>query len=69
MEKNSYIKRELENFDYDKRYNTLIEHRWCYLKDPEKLKEFFDKKDENSKPKISRVQSNPETTGQHGTMI
>lgn len=65
----SYIKRELENFDYDKRYSTLIEHRWCHLKSDKKLKEFFDKKDENSRPKISRVQSNPETTGQYGTMI
>lgn len=65
----NYIKRELDTFEYDKRYSTLIEHRWCYLKDDEKLKKFEEEKAKTVAPKISIIQSNPEKTGQIGAMI
>ena len=65
----NYIKKELETFEYDKRYPTLIEHRWCKMRDDKKYDKFIKDKADNAMPKISRVQSDPETTGQLGTML
>jgi len=59
----NYIKRELDTFEYDKRYSTLIEHRWCYLKNDKKYEDFLEKKEEPTKPKIS-MPVYPEKTGQ-----
>ena len=66
----SSFKKDLENFEYDSRY-VIAEHRWDHLEDEETTKEFYEKKDEQamSRYKRGRVQSDPETTGQHGTMI
>lgn len=63
----SYTK-DIEHFEYDKRYFLPSEHRWCFLKDREKAKEYFDKKDEEARPVCGRVQSDPETTGQWGPL-
>jgi len=65
----NYIKRELDTFEYDKRYYLPNEHRWCFMADDEEHKKYWEKKEESLKPIRSRVQSNPEKTGQIGSMI
>lgn len=65
----NYVKRELDTFEYDKRYSTLIEHRWCFMKDDEKFNDYYTDREEYFKPRFTRTQSDPEITGQKGTMI
>ena len=66
----SSFKKDLENFEYDSRY-VITEHRWDLLADEEVTKEFYEIKDEQnmSRYKRGRVQSDPEVTGQTGSMI
>lgn len=63
-------KKDLENFEYDSR-EIRQEHKWDFLNDPENIKKFEEEKEKiyMSRVKRNRVQSDPETTGQHGTMI
>mgnify|MGYP006923349824 CR=1 FL=1 len=63
------VKIDLDNFEYNSKYNLPNEHCWDFMKDSEKEKEYFDKKAELSKPKRSIVASNPEVVGQIGSMI
>lgn len=64
------FKKDLETFEYDSR-NLPSEHKWDRLASAEETKKFYDAKERInfSRVKRNRVQSNPETTGQHGTMI
>ena len=66
----STFDKDLEIFEYDPRY-VPAEHKWCYLNDKEELKKFWKEKFKKSMKRFqrNRVQSDPETTGQHGTMI
>ena len=59
-----YIKKDLETFDYNKSYDIKSEHKWDFAKDDEKVKKYFDKIEEITKPKRGQVQANPEETGQ-----
>lgn len=61
---------DIENFEYDSRYSPT-EHRWCFLYDKENVKKFNEKREKQDAERFkrNRVQSDPETTGQHGTMI
>jgi UDP-N-acetylenolpyruvoylglucosamine reductase len=61
---------DIENFEYRKTYYAP-EHKWCFLYDSKNVKKFEEKKvkKEMERFKRSRVQSNPETTGQWGTML
>ena len=64
------FRKDLETFEYDSR-NLYSEHKWDHLASEEETKKFYDAKHRiaMSRVKRNRVQSNPETTGQHGTMI
>ena len=64
------FKKDLETFEYDSRY-LPSEHKWDRLASAEETKKFYDAKQRMavSRYKRNRVQSNPETTGQYGTMI
>lgn len=66
----SSLRKDIENFEYRKGH-YLPEHRWCALYDLETQKKFFEEKDKKVREryKLGRVQSDPETTGQHGTML
>lgn len=66
----SSFRKDIENFEYRKTYYAP-EHRWCGLYTLENTKKFYEEKDKQnmSRVKRNRVQSDPETTGQHGTMI
>lgn len=63
------VKIDLDNFEYNSKYELPNEHRWDFIDDSEKEKEYFDKRAESVKPKRSVVASNPEVTGQVGSMI
>jgi hypothetical protein len=63
------VKIDLNNFEYNSKYKLPDEHRWDFMKDSEKEKKYFDDKKESSKPKRGVVASNPEVTGQVGSMI
>ena len=63
------VKIDLDNFEYNSKYNLPNEHRWDFMKDSEREKEYFDEKAELSKPKRNVVASNPEVVGQVGSMI
>ena len=63
------VKIDLDNFEYNSKYNLPDEHRWDFMKDTDKEKEYFDKRAEVSKPKRGIVASNPEVVGQVGSMI
>ena len=63
------VKIDLDNFEYNSKYELPNEHRWDDLKDPKKTKEYFDKREELGKPKKGVVASNPEVVGQVGSMI
>lgn len=65
----TYINLDLDHFDYNSKYNLPDEHKWDSLKDAEKEKEFYKKKAERTMPIKMRTQSDPEITGQKGTMI
>jgi hypothetical protein len=63
------VKIDLDNFEYNSKYTLPNEHRWDSLKDSKKEKEYFDERENVSKPKRGIVASNPEVTGQVGSMI
>lgn len=63
------VKIDLDNFEYNSKYNLPDEHRWDSLKDPKNEKKYFDERDEAGKPKRGVVVSNPEVVGQVGSMI
>ena len=63
------VKIDLDNFEYYSKYKLPNEHRWDSLKDIEKEKKYFDDREELCKPKRGIVSSNPEVTGQVGSMI
>ena len=60
------FKKDLENFEYDSR-ELPQEHKWDMLASGEMTKKFYEEKEKIyfSRVKRNRVQSNPETTGQH----
>ena len=64
------FKKDLENFEYDSR-DIPQEHKWDFLASGENTKKFYEEKEKINMSRVNRngVQSNPETTGQHGTMI
>ena len=64
------FKKDLENFEYDSRYLSS-EPKWDYLADIDETKKFYESKRTCEKSRFvrNRVQSNPETTGQYGTML
>lgn len=66
----SSFRKDLENFEYDSRF-SIPEHRWDSLYTVENTKKFYDAKEKKAMERVkrNRVQSNPETTGQHGTML
>ena len=63
------VKIDLKNFEYNSKYKLQNEHRWDFIDDSKKEKEYFDKKEEICKPKKGIVYSNPEVVGQVGSMI
>lgn len=63
------VKIDLDNFEYNSKYELPNEHRWDDLKDSKKAKEYFEKREELGKPKKGVVASNPEVVGQVGSMI
>lgn len=63
------IKIDLDNFEYNSKYNLPNEHRWDSLEDSEKEKEYFIEREKAGKPKRGVVASNPEVVGQVGSMI
>ena len=57
-------KKNLDTFDYNSTYPNLpSEHKWDFLNDDEKAKEYFEKQEEIKKPIIGRVSSNPDKIG------
>jgi hypothetical protein len=63
------VKIDLNNFEYNSKYKLPNEHCWDSLKDSEKEKEYFVKREKMGKPKKGIVASSPEVTGQIGSMI
>lgn len=63
------VKIDLDNFEYNSKYKLPNEHCWDSLDDSKKEKEYFNKREEVSKPKRCIVASNPEVVGQIGSMI
>lgn len=63
------VKIDLDNFEYYSKYKLPNEHRWDSLKNSKKEKEYFEKREEAGKPKKGIIVSNPEVTGQVGSMI
>lgn len=63
------VKIDLDNFEYHSKYKLPGEHRWDFMEDHEKEKEYFNKRAEAGKPKRGVVASNPEVVGQVGSMI
>ena len=63
------VKIDLNNFEYNSKYKLPNEHRWDFMDDSKEEKDYFDKKEENCKPKKGIVSSNPEVVGQVGSMI
>ena len=63
------VKIDLDNFEYHSKYELPDEHRWDFMKDSKKEKEYFDEREEAGKPKKGVVASNPEVVGQVGSMI
>lgn len=61
---------DIDNFEYRKTYYAP-EHRWCFLYTKENVEKFYKKQVEVEMKRLERgrVQSNPETTGQWGTML
>lgn len=64
------FKKDIEHFEFDPRFSPT-EHRWCNLAKLEATRKFYEEKDKQAMERVkrNRVQSDPETTGQHGTMI
>jgi hypothetical protein len=63
------VKIDLDNFEYNSKYNLPNEHRWDSLEDFEKEKEYYIEREKVGKPKKGIVASNPEVVGQVGSMI
>ena len=63
------VKIDLDNFEYNSKYELPNEHRWDFMKDSEKEKDYFVEIEKSGKPKRGIVSSNPEVTGQVGSMI
>ena len=63
------VKIDLDNFEYNSKYNLPNEHRWDSLKDSKKETEYLEKREKVGKPKRGIVASSPEVTGQVGSMI
>ena len=63
------VKIDLDNFEYNSKYNLPNEHRWDSLKDLKKEDEYFEEIEKAGKPKRGIVSSSPEVTGQVGSMI
>ena len=63
------VKIDLDNFEYNSKYKLPNEHRWDFMKEPQKEEEYFNKREEAGKPKRGIVASNPEVVGQVGSMI
>ncbi len=63
------VKIDLDNFEYNSKYELPDEHRWDFMEDSEKEKEYFIEREKLGKPKRGVVSSNPEVTGQIGSMI
>lgn len=64
------FRKDLETFEYDSR-NLPSEHKWDHLRDGEETKKFYEEKERINMSRVNKngLQANPETTGQHGTMI
>lgn len=63
------VKIDLNNFEYNSKYKIPNEHRWDFMEDSKKEKEYFDESEKVGKPKKGIVASNPEVVGQVGSMI
>jgi hypothetical protein len=63
------VKIDLDNFEFNSKYKLPNEHRWDSLKKLENEKKYFDEREEIGKPKRGVIASNPEVTGQVGSMI
>ena len=63
------VKIDLDNFEYNSKYKLPNEHRWDFMEDSKKEKEYFDEREKDGKPKRSIVASNPDVIGQVGSMI
>ena len=63
------VKIDLDNFEYNSKYKLPDEHRWDFMEDSEKEKEYFVEREKIGKSKRGIVASNPEVTGQVGSMI
>ena len=63
------VKIDLDNFEYNSKYELPNEHRWDFMKDSDKEKEYFVEREKLGKPKKGIVASSPEVTGQVGSMI
>ena len=63
------VKIDLDNFEYNSKYELPDEHRWDFMEDSEKEKEYFIEREKSVKLKRGVVASNPEVTGQVGSMI
>lgn len=63
------VKIDLDNFEYNSKYELPDEHRWDFIEDSEKEKEYFIEREKSVKLKRGVVASNPEVTGQVGSMI
>ena len=63
------VKIDLDNFEYNSKYKLPNEHRWDFMEESEKEKEYFDEREKQGKPKKGIVASSPEVVGQVGSMI
>ena len=63
------VKIDLDNFEYNSKYSLPNEHRWDFMEDSKEEKTYFDEREELGKPKRGIVASDPEVTGQVGSMI
>lgn len=63
------VKIDLNNFEYNSKYKLPNEHRWDFMEDSKKEKEYFDEREKDGKPKKGIVSSSPEVVGQVGSMI
>lgn len=64
-----YNKKDLDNFDYNKRYKIASEHIWDFISNDEKSKKYKENREKIFNPIINNVQSDEEKTGQIGTMF
>lgn len=62
----NYIKREIDNFEYNKKYYVPNEHKWCFMKDDDEFKKYMADREEYLKRNIQKTQADLELTGQIG---